>query len=314
MDEISILKEQIELWRSRAEEYKNDLEEYQQQSLEYENEMEQEISDLKQRNNDYAEELSDLKRKYRDLHVQSNETCLNYQNELDQLKKINEQKRTRERELEIINDDLERKIRITGSTCQDLQIKYNQLLEKNVYLQQEVENKMELIVTIQRLKDELKDANIELAVLRTKLNDTNNTNINTNTGIEAITPYQTPSPRKSQTTPATTYSTIYNYEFNNNPDQTLLNGTISVSALTPTFNDAFNNQNNSIFSSNDLLKNNTTTSVNEELIIFTNTSPATTLNKKPFYMVQEFLERAKSLEMKIATARSALAHANELPS
>jgi len=293
MDEISILKEQIELWRSRAEEYKNDLEEYQQQSLEYENEMEQEINDLKQRNNDYAEELSDLKRKYRDLHVQSNETCLNYQNELDQLKKINEQKRTRERELEIINDDLERKIRITGSTCQDLQIKYNQLLEKNVYLQQEVENKMELIVTIQRLKDELKDANIELAVLRTKLNDTNNTNINTNTGLEVMTPYQTPSPRKPQTTPATTYSTIYNYEFNDNPDHTLLNGTISVSALAPAFNDTFNNQNNSIFSSNDLLKNNTTTSLNEELIIFTNTSPATTLNKKPFYMVQEFLERAK---------------------
>ena len=45
------------------------------------------------------------------MHVQSNETCLNYQNELDQLKKINEQKRARERELEIINDDLERKIR-----------------------------------------------------------------------------------------------------------------------------------------------------------------------------------------------------------
>jgi len=57
----SALKEQIELWKSRAEEYKNDLEEYQQQSLEYENEMEQEISDLKQRNNDYADELSELK-------------------------------------------------------------------------------------------------------------------------------------------------------------------------------------------------------------------------------------------------------------
>lgn len=46
--------------------------------------------------------------------------------------------------------------RITGSTCQDLKVKYNQLLERNVYLQQEVENKMELTVTIQRLKDELK--------------------------------------------------------------------------------------------------------------------------------------------------------------
>jgi len=285
MEDINALKEELELWKSRAQEYKNDLEEYQQQSLEYENEMEQEINDLKQRNNDYEDELSELKQKYRELHVQSNETCLNYQNELDQLKKINEQKRARERELEIINDDLERKIRITSSTCQDLQVKYNQLLEKNVYLQQEVENKMELIITVQRIKDELKDANIELAVLRSKLNDTN-----TNTAVETITPYQTPSPKKSQT-PTTTYSTIYNYENNNPPDPNTLNNpmkaNIVISALTtPTLNDNPDDQ----MLSNELLNKGGA----EELMILASAgSPTSALNKKPFYMVQEFLERAK---------------------
>ncbi|KAG4095379.1 hypothetical protein H8356DRAFT_1079827 [Neocallimastix lanati (nom. inval.)] len=305
MEDINALREELEMWKSRAEEYKSDLEEYQQQSLEYENEMEQEINDLKQRNNDYADELSELKKKYRELHVQSNESCSNYQNELDHLKKINEQKRARERELEIVNDDLERKIRITSSTCQDLQVKYNQLLEKNVYLQQEVENKMELIVTIQRIKDELKDANIELAVLRSKLNDTN-VNTNNNNVAEAMVPYQILSPNKSQT-PTTTYSTVYNYDYNHQEN----GNNINVSGMTtPTMNDSTNEQ-NKIYSS-DILKKNNTNNLSNELMIFT--SNGTALNKKPFFMVQEFLERAKSLEMKIASARSTLAHTNELSS
>jgi FtsZ-binding cell division protein ZapB len=200
---------------------------------------------------------------------------------------------------------LERKIRITSSTCQDLQVKYNQLLEKNVYLQQEVENKMELIVTIQRIKDELKDANIELAVLRSKLNDTN-VNTNNNNVAEAMVPYQILSPNKSQT-PTTTYSTVYNYDYNHQEN----GNNINVSGMTtPTMNDSTNEQ-NKIYSS-DILKKNNTNNLSNELMIFT--SNGTALNKKPFFMVQEFLERAKSLEMKIASARSTLAHTNELSS
>jgi len=305
MEDINALREELEMWKSRAEEYKSDLEEYQQQSLEYENEMEQEINDLKQRNNDYADELSELKKKYRELHVQSNESCSNYQNELDHLKKINEQKRARERELEIVNDDLERKIRITSSTCQDLQVKYNQLLEKNVYLQQEVENKMELIVTIQRIKDELKDANIELAVLRSKLNNTNNTI------IETITPLQTPSPKKSLT-PVSSCSTIYNYDYNQDNENNMNTSPMSTPTMTPsTMNDDFDVQ-SQIYSSDDMIKENNISNIGHGLMIFR--SNTTAISKKSLLMLQEFLERAKSLEMKIASARSTLVHANELSS
>jgi len=306
MEDINTLREELEMWKSRAEEYKNDLEEYQQQSLEYENEMEQEINDLKQRNNDYADELSELKKKYRELHVQSNESCSNYQNELDHLKKINEQKRTRERELEILNDELERKIRITGSTCQDLKVKYNQLLEKNVYLQQEVENKMESTITIQRLKDELKDANIELAVLRSKLNDTKNTI------IETITPSQTPSPKKTLT-PISSCSTIYNYDYNHQGNENSMDTSVmSTPTMTSsTMNDDFDDQ-SQIYSSDDIIKENNINNISNGLMIFR--SNTTAISKKSILMVQEFLERAKSLEMKIASARSTLVHANELSS
>jgi FtsZ-binding cell division protein ZapB len=305
MEDINALKEELKMWKSRAEEYRSDLEEYQQQSLEYESEMEQEINDLKQRNNDYAYELSELKEKFRELHVKSNETCLNYQNELDRLKKINEQKRTRERELEIVNDELERKIRITGSTCQDLKVKYNQLLERNVYLQQEVENKMELTVTIQRLKDELKDSNIELAVLRSKLNNTNNTI------IETITPLQTPSPKKSLT-PVSSCSTIYNYDYNQDNENNMNTSPMSTPTMTPsTMNDDFDVQ-SQIYSSDDMIKENNISNIGHGLMIFR--SNTTAISKKSLLMLQEFLERAKSLEMKIASARSTLVHANELSS
>lgn len=41
------------------------------------------------------------------------------------------------------------------------------MLEKNVYLQQEIENKMELVISIQRIKDELKGINLHLKQIHT---------------------------------------------------------------------------------------------------------------------------------------------------
>jgi len=98
-------------------------------------------------------------------------------------------------------------------------------------------------------------------------------------------PYQILSPNKSQT-PTTTYSTVYNYDYNHQEN----GNNINVSGMTtPTMNDSTNEQ-NKIYSS-DILKKNNTNNLSNELMIFT--SNGTALNKKPFFMVQEFLERAK---------------------
>jgi len=176
------------------------------------------------------------------------------------------------------------------------------VLEKNVYLQQEIENKMELIISIQRIKDELKDANIELAVLRSKLNDTN-----TNTAVETITSYPTPSPKKS----STVFSTIYNYPDTQGINNTM-NQNMNISHIsTPIMDDGPNDH----LLSNEILQKNASNDLNEGLLLFSpDGSPTAALNKKPLYMVQEFLERAKSLEMKMSNARNTLAQTNELSS
>jgi len=114
---------------------------------------------------------------------------------------------------------------------------------------------------------------------------------NTNTAVESITPYQTPSPKKSQT-PTTTYSTIYNYDYNNTQQESAV---INNSQMpTPTMDDNPNNPNTNELLSNDILSKNNPTNLNEELMLFaTDGSQTSALNNKPFYMVQEFLERAK---------------------
>lgn len=50
----------------------------------------------------------------------------------------------------------------------DLESKYNKAIERNVILENELEGKNQLIVQVQRLKDELKDVSIELAILKNK--------------------------------------------------------------------------------------------------------------------------------------------------
>jgi len=59
---------------------------------------------------------------------------------------------------------------------------------------------------------------------------------------------------------------------------------------TPIMDDAPNDQ----LISNDILQKNASNDLNEGLLLFSpDGSPTAALNKKPFYMVQEFLERAK---------------------
>jgi len=72
------------------------------------------------------------------------------------------------RELEIDYDDLERTERAAKCSLLDLENKYNKAIERNVILENELEGKNHLIVQVQRLKDELKDVSIELAILKNK--------------------------------------------------------------------------------------------------------------------------------------------------
>jgi len=90
------------------------------------------------------------------------------QKELESLRSLQEKFVIKTRELEIDYDDLERTERAAKSSLLDLENKYNKAIERNVILENELEEKNRLIVEVQRLKDELNNASIELAILKNK--------------------------------------------------------------------------------------------------------------------------------------------------
>lgn len=72
------------------------------------------------------------------------------------------------RNLEQDNDDLERSGRAAESSLRDMENRLAQLTEKNQYLEKELEIKKRLVIVAQRLKEELRDVNLELKVLKSK--------------------------------------------------------------------------------------------------------------------------------------------------
>ncbi|CAH1766434.1 11501_t:CDS:2 [Entrophospora sp. SA101] len=149
------------------------MEEFQSSSRELEEELERELEqserryvDIKAKNEMLKDEVDQWKQKYYQARSDANVTQQQMQRELDSLRKVEKTYAVKTRELELDNDDLERTERAAKSSLQDLENKYNKAIERNAILENELEGKNILIVQVQRLKDELRDVNIELAILK----------------------------------------------------------------------------------------------------------------------------------------------------
>uniref|UniRef100_UPI001EAF45F7 nuclear distribution protein nudE homolog 1-like n=1 Tax=Oncorhynchus gorbuscha TaxID=8017 RepID=UPI001EAF45F7 len=68
------------------------------------------------------------------------------------------------RELEQANDDLERSKRATIMSLEDFEQRMNHVIERNAFLESELDEKEDLLESVQRLKDEARDLRQELAV------------------------------------------------------------------------------------------------------------------------------------------------------
>lgn len=77
------------------------------------------------------------------------------------------------RDIEVVNDDYERQARSTSSSLEDLEAKYNMAIERGVLLEEEVKNgeqeRENLRIENQRLRDELSDLKIEAEITQDKL-------------------------------------------------------------------------------------------------------------------------------------------------
>lgn len=171
-------KDELKYWKTKAEELKTslvetkeELEEYQISSQELEAELETQLEQSESKVKDLTATSQRLNIECDNLKEKLEMSQNNYlrqinelQDELAQIKAIREELQKYIRELEQTNDDLERTKRTTVTSLEDFEHRLNSAIERNAFLENELDEKETLTVTVQRLKDEARDMRSEIAV------------------------------------------------------------------------------------------------------------------------------------------------------
>ncbi|GAB0196668.1 nuclear distribution protein nudE 1 [Grus japonensis] len=146
---------------SRAENTQEELREFQEGSREYEAELETQLQQTESRNRDLLSEnnrlrmeLESVKEKIEMQHSEGYRQISALEDDLAQTKAIKDQLQKYIRELEQANDDLERAKRATIMSLEDFEQRLNQAIERNAFLESELDEKENLLESVQRLKDE----------------------------------------------------------------------------------------------------------------------------------------------------------------
>ncbi|XP_058477982.1 nuclear distribution protein nudE-like 1-A isoform X1 [Solea solea] len=170
--------EEIDFWKTLTFKYKQgcqeaqeELCEFQEGSRELEAELEAQLSqaehrmkDLHSENHRLKNEVDSLKDKVEHQYSQSYKQISVLEDDLGQTRSIKDQLHKYVRELEQSNDDLERAKRATIVSLENFEQRLNQAIERNAFLESELDEKESLLVSVQRLKDEARDLRQELAV------------------------------------------------------------------------------------------------------------------------------------------------------
>jgi len=108
------------------------------------------------------------RQKAKEVQTDSNSAQETQQREINFLRQQQKEAVERTRALELDNDEMERTGRVMESSRKDLEVRISTLMERNSFLEHEMEVKQKLQVVVQRLKDELRDTQLELSVLKNK--------------------------------------------------------------------------------------------------------------------------------------------------
>ncbi|XP_053310125.1 nuclear distribution protein nudE-like 1 isoform X2 [Spea bombifrons] len=170
-EEIAYWKELCQKLKQSCQEAREELEEFQEGSRELEAELETQLVQAEQRNRDLVADnqrlkydVETLKEKLEHQYSQSYKQVSLLEDELARARSIKDQLHKYVRELEQANDDLERAKRATIVSLEDFEQRLNQAIERNAFLESELDEKESLLVSVQRLKDEARDLRQELAV------------------------------------------------------------------------------------------------------------------------------------------------------
>lgn len=170
-DEIAYWRSLAEKFKQELEETKEEMEEYQISSRELESELETQLKQIEKRNKELEAntvrlqtEVDSLREKLESLQKTSHKKAAELEDELAQVSAYRDELQKYIRELEQANDDLERAKRATVVSLEDFELRLNQAIERNAFLESELDDKETLLETVQRLKDEARDLKSEIDV------------------------------------------------------------------------------------------------------------------------------------------------------
>ncbi|MBE3046822.1 hypothetical protein IMZ48_30700, partial [Candidatus Bathyarchaeota archaeon] len=116
---------------------------------------------------------SATQRKYRESKNEASAAQNSLEKEITTLRESSRSLQFRLRDTEVANDDFERQARNTTSSIEDLESKYNVAIERGVMLEEEMrlgeQERENLRIDAQRLREELSDVKIEVEVLQDKV-------------------------------------------------------------------------------------------------------------------------------------------------
>ncbi|XP_014673183.1 PREDICTED: nuclear distribution protein nudE homolog 1-like isoform X2 [Priapulus caudatus] len=170
-EEKNYWKEQTKNLQTEYNELKEEFSEFQIGSQELESELESHLEQLEKKNKDLLSSSARLqmdcetyREKLENGTRESHQAITSMQTELGQVTQMKDDLIKYIRELEQSNDDLERAKRATVVSLEDFEGRLNQAIERNVFLESELDEKESLQIAVQRLKDETRDLKQELAV------------------------------------------------------------------------------------------------------------------------------------------------------
>ncbi|KAK0121985.1 NADH:ubiquinone oxidoreductase [Cadophora gregata] len=206
--DLSTPESALAYYKSQYEQLEHELAEFQASSQELEAELEKDVEAAEKRERLLQEkaeslgfEVEEWKSKYKQSKTEANMVQNALQKEITTLRDTNRTLQLKLRDIEVQNDDFERQARNTSSSLEDLESKYNVAIERAVMMEEEIkvgeQERENLRIETQRLRDELADLRIEAEIMQDKLRKRHVPNIATD-----ITAPNSPSPGDSPTSTA----------------------------------------------------------------------------------------------------------------
>lgn len=177
-DEAAVWKAEAEMWRKAASEAKEELEEFQNESRDLEGELETQLKQAEEKirslnilTSKLQDEKSQLTEKLSKLLKDYEGEVTELEGELAEMKDIKEEMDKHVRELEQQNDDLERAKRNTLASLEEFEGSMNAAIERNAFLESELDEKENLAMAVFRLKEEARELRSELQVLNPQVEE-----------------------------------------------------------------------------------------------------------------------------------------------